>query len=476
MRRALWVLTLLIAGQVAAHPAQQSASAIDGQIAAAIASYNTLPQLEYRYREVGRTPQLITEAGVVYVELVSVATGQPVEGLIEVMPVVPGHGAVLPGQPGYDAAFAALPPSVRLRIDTSPYRPQADPELSPVADYGLPYPHGDFGTVTRSFGAHGVGKIDFDLTGRDIAAARDGTVIYANHRYQTNGAWWYWNLVVIRHGEHEYSLYGHLAQGSIPDVILATCDDNYRCDYPVKRGELIGREGNSGRSTSPHVHVAFGQRVGFVSYPDFADDNRNGNRFEPVSTAFVYAEQNIGFAGYAPDDVALWGSGRLEQAAHPTLPMLDPNVVRNGDFTSGTDGWTPIGQLNWSADNGLLRATRLRTTNPPSYAGFYQDTAVSAYANQPLELTLLLGNDSAIAKTATVELLNASGRQYGVLSRDFTIAPNAPLELVGMCDVPGSTWADVRVQISVNPADGSPALLVDDIVLRLLDPTESMAC
>ena len=31
-----------------------------------------------------------------------------------------------------------------------------------------------------------------------------------------SAAWWYWNTVIIQHGEHEFSLYGHLAPDSIP--------------------------------------------------------------------------------------------------------------------------------------------------------------------------------------------------------------------------------------------------------------------
>lgn len=469
----LFLLLVILGGRLIQSPLPQST--VDERITATLTEYNTRPQLEYTYREVERHPTPITDSGIVYLELISIETGEPVEGLIELMAIVDGQ-AWLPGQAGYDAAFANLPVSVRLGIDTSPYRPQPDPAHTPDTPYGLPYPHGAFGTVTRSYATHGTGAIDFDLTGRDVAAAKDGTVIYANDRHQTNGAWWYWNLVIIQHTEHEYSLYGHLAPNSIPAAILSTCNEHHRCDYPIQRGDVLGWEGNTGRSINPHLHVEFGQQVGFVSFPDFADDDRDGNRFEPVPTAFVYAEQDVSFQGYPPNNVALWDFGRLEQAAHTAPIPADANALQNGDFASGTDGWTPIGQLNWQVDNGVLRATRLRTSAPPDFAAFYQDTGFSAYADQPLQLTLLLGNDSAIAKTATVELINASGRQYGAFGCDFTIAPNTPLQPYTVSGTAGSTWADVRVQISVNPADGSPALLVDDVSLRQTHRRASVDC
>ena len=439
---------------------------VDTAIISAIATYNTQPGRRYHYQEVDRLLQPSDSVGVVYLQLVDRATGEPVEGLIDLM-IVSGTQTWLPAQMGYQAAYDALPPRLTARIDTAPFVPQPDPALAPTTPYGLPYPHGSFGTVTRSHSVHGTGKIDFDLTGRDIAAAKDGTIIYADDTRRTTGFWWYWNLVVIQHSPHEYTLYGHLAPDSLPAAIRDGCDADFRCDVPVERGEIIGREGNTGRSTDPHLHVAFGQQVGFVSYPDFADDDGDGDRLEPVPTAFLYALQNASFAGYTPAAVADWPYGRLEQAAHTAPLPPDTDVVQNGDFSAGTDAWTPLGQLNWQTADGLLRATRLRAADPP-FAAFYQDVGHSANPDHALSLSLRLGNDSNIDKTATVELLNADGRQYGALTCRFVVLANTPLADYQLQGTPGSTWAAVRLQISLSPADGAPALLVDDITLRRL--------
>lgn len=52
------------------------------------------------------------------------------------------------------------------------------------------------------------------------------------------------NYVLIRHGPREYSLLAHLQRGSL----------RVRAGDLVRRGQVIGRCGNSGHSTEPHLH------------------------------------------------------------------------------------------------------------------------------------------------------------------------------------------------------------------------------
>ncbi|KAB3536061.1 M23 family metallopeptidase [Alkaliphilus pronyensis] len=65
------------------------------------------------------------------------------------------------------------------------------------------------------------------------------------------------NFVIIKHEENEYSFMAHFIPGSIRVK---------KGDY-VKRGEVIGRCGNSGHSTEPHLHLHFQNRPSFY----FAD-------------------------------------------------------------------------------------------------------------------------------------------------------------------------------------------------------------
>ncbi|OAQ20563.1 M23 family metallopeptidase [Thermosulfurimonas dismutans] len=72
--------------------------------------------------------------------------------------------------------------------------------------------------------------------GTPIRATADGKVIYAGNH---SG---YGKVVVIRHGFGYSTLYGHLKKIKV------------RAGQKVKRGQVIGYLGNTGRSTGPHLH------------------------------------------------------------------------------------------------------------------------------------------------------------------------------------------------------------------------------
>jgi murein DD-endopeptidase MepM/ murein hydrolase activator NlpD len=79
--------------------------------------------------------------------------------------------------------------------------------------------------------------MDFSArTGTDVYATGEGNVVYA--------AWkqGYGNCIIINHGFNFQTLYGHL---SAMDV---------RVGKRVKRGDVIGAVGSTGKSTGPHLH------------------------------------------------------------------------------------------------------------------------------------------------------------------------------------------------------------------------------
>ena len=61
------------------------------------------------------------------------------------------------------------------------------------------------------------------------------------------------NFVIIRHAEDEYSFSAHLAPGSV----------RVKQGELVERGQEIGRCGNSGHSTEPHLHFHVQDRADF---------------------------------------------------------------------------------------------------------------------------------------------------------------------------------------------------------------------
>jgi len=80
--------------------------------------------------------------------------------------------------------------------------------------------------------------IDFEGSiGSRVVATADGVV--AEVTFDKGG---YGNFVRIRHGNGYETLYAHLHK---PEI---------RSGETVKRGQLIGQLGNTGRSTGPHVH------------------------------------------------------------------------------------------------------------------------------------------------------------------------------------------------------------------------------
>ena len=82
--------------------------------------------------------------------------------------------------------------------------------------------------------------------GRDVRAAAEGVVAFAGTQ---NG---YGHTVVIDHADGRQTRYAHLSQGLV------------RAGEAVSEGQVVGKSGNSGRSTGPHLHfemLVHGQAV-----------------------------------------------------------------------------------------------------------------------------------------------------------------------------------------------------------------------
>lgn len=81
------------------------------------------------------------------------------------------------------------------------------------------------------------GGTDFRAkVGTPIKASNDGVIVISKDRYYAGGS------VVISHGEGIYTCYYHLSKMPL------------KVGERVKRGDIIGYSGKSGRVTGPHLH------------------------------------------------------------------------------------------------------------------------------------------------------------------------------------------------------------------------------
>jgi murein DD-endopeptidase MepM/ murein hydrolase activator NlpD len=146
-----------------------------------------------------------------------------------------------------------------------------------------------------SFEGDGSRKEQYYCWDRPVLAAGEGLVVEVvsnipdNIPGTVNPDKLYGNHVLIDHGNGEVSLVAHLEKGSTP----------VKRGQMVHAGEVIGRCGNSGNSTEPHLHFqlmtgrrylkAFGLPAQFENY--LADGKRvirgephRGQMVEPIDT------------------------------------------------------------------------------------------------------------------------------------------------------------------------------------------------
>lgn len=116
----------------------------------------------------------------------------------------------------------------------------------------------------RRHSSSGRALTDYFCYGQDVTAPADGEVVTVRDGVRDApcpGSGWIdflsldfrGNFVVIKHAEGEYSFLAHLIPGSI--VV--------RAGQRVQRGQVIGRCGNSGHSSEPHLHFHIQDRPSF---------------------------------------------------------------------------------------------------------------------------------------------------------------------------------------------------------------------
>ena len=148
--------------------------------------------------------------------------------------------------------FVKPPPEVEARMaedQTAFTTAFAQPFAAPLFEknFALPRkaritaPYGDLRTFNGQKQSQHFGTDLSGGTGTPVSAANRGTVVMTRENYAAG------NTVLIHHGAGLYTAYFHLSAIAVKEGAL------------VERGQLLGKVGNTGRVTGPHLH--WGARV-----------------------------------------------------------------------------------------------------------------------------------------------------------------------------------------------------------------------
>jgi murein DD-endopeptidase MepM/ murein hydrolase activator NlpD len=105
--------------------------------------------------------------------------------------------------------------------------------------------------------------------GTEVFATGDGIVVESG--YSTGG---FGNYVVIDHDYGLSTLYGHLSQILVPKGLN------------VKRGDLIGKSGDSGLSSGPHLHYQVEQKGHAINPLNFFNNDMTLEEYNEMIQAF----------------------------------------------------------------------------------------------------------------------------------------------------------------------------------------------
>lgn len=139
------------------------------------------------------------------------------------------------------------------------------------------------GRTKKTYRSNGKSNKDYYIFGRKILCPFDGEVIEAvdgvrdNYPGKTNQYMAAGNTVMLKHDMRTYSVLAHFMKGSLL----------VRVGQMVHAGQVIGRCGNSGDSTEPHLHFHIqntpdaGKGYGFKCF--FKSVLKNGKIFQCYS-------------------------------------------------------------------------------------------------------------------------------------------------------------------------------------------------
>jgi hypothetical protein len=157
--------------------------------------------------------------------------------------------------------------------------------------------------------------------------------------------------------------------------------------------------------------------------------------------------------------------------ATPTIPPGTP-FIANGSFTALQPNGAPtawqlygvptISALQWSVQNGVFNFHRALGS---SQAVVYQNTGVAIAAQRGIEADFQLGNTSSVRKRVLVLIHDGDFSDSSACT--FWLPANTPLRTYQMKLHTTEPWTNTTISFyAPNPADGLPALQLDNVSLR----------
>lgn len=224
-------------------------ASIDREVAEFANQMNELKERDlkiYRAMYEADPPKPVDYRGSDFAELLNLPEGKLIQRIMQKI------GRLEKDAKAQKESYAILSKLIRTKEDVI----NSIPAIQPVANKDLNRMASGYGYRLDPFYHTATFHAGMDFTadiGTEVYATGDGVVMKS-----TNDGWGYGNHVIVSHGFGYTTLYGHLSRIAV------------RPGAKVKRGQVIGYVGSTGRSTGPHLHY---------------EVRKNGN---PLNPAFFY--------------------------------------------------------------------------------------------------------------------------------------------------------------------------------------------
>ena len=192
----------------------------------------------------------------------------------------------------------------------------------------------------ESRGDHFHNGVDISSDNESISSMGNGSIVYSRYLSDNpfRGEFGSGNCVWIYHGKGVLSAYYHLKEGRENTILNKT---------PIKKGEIIGKTGNTGHSSGSHLHFIIASENGRkiinpLTLLSKVDDNKppfigsliltNGDNY-----TYINDGENINISRPFPVTVSIHDTGEKsgqKRGVHRVEFLVNNKLVKNSKFDS----------------------------------------------------------------------------------------------------------------------------------------------